>query len=156
MQTGGSAAFRRPIGRLKAVTLAAFGCSTLPARELAGFSSDELQAIAPRIFRVETPCAREVVIVDYYDSPANESFAQRFQIRRCKCRMRLPGRPKIPLYADVQLLGTAFKPATTSRTQRLRFRQLTHSQDRPVKRPGGLLTPFRRRNLNVVDRIYEG
>jgi hypothetical protein len=70
--------------------------------------------------------------------------------------MRFPGRLKIPLHAYVQLLRSAFEPATTARSQYRRLLDFFQAQQRAIEISCRGFTTFGRGNLNVVDARNSG
>lgn len=74
----------------------------------------ELQAVAPWVLGVETADARERDVVGDFYAAGEESLAQVVEVVDSESGMGLPCGAEIRFDADMELLVTAFEPATAS------------------------------------------
>jgi len=86
---------------------------------------DELEAITPRVFGVETAGAGDRVIVDDGDAAGYERLAQFIEVGDGEGGVSFLGWREIVLDADVDLTMAALKPAAAARARVAAFRFLS-------------------------------
>lgn len=82
---------------------------------------------------------------------SSESRQQTFIVAAAQRRMRLFRRPKIVLYAKMDLDSPAGEPATATHRQFGWFRDFRHAEQFAKKVARARLATFRHRELDVID-----
>ena len=95
--------------------------------------------------------SRNVFCFDHLPPLISEPRQQPCIVAAAQCRVRLFRRPKIMLYAKMDLDSPACEPATATRRQFGWFRDFCHAQQVGKKAPPGLLLARWHRELNVIE-----
>jgi len=113
--------------------------------------SEEFETIAPRIFGEEATRAGEGKVVGDLDAVSEQCLPQFVEIVGSEGGVGFLCGAEVFFDADVNLLTSAFEPATPAKAKRLWFLQFSESKERAVKLASGGFTSFRSGNLNVID-----
>ena len=114
----------------------------------------ELHPVTPGVGGEEAADAGEPVVPLHRVSGPFEPSRQGFQgphSLQPKCHMGLLGRHEVGHHPDMDFLGTDMEPAPAPRGRSADFRPLVQLKQFAEELARGVLTPFRRGHLYVID-----
>jgi hypothetical protein len=115
---------------------------------------DELEAIAPRVFREEASGRFNLLIFPSVHASSHQALLQGSKgglVGQSEGGVRLLGGPKVALDADVDLLASALKPEPTAGCERRGLGQFLKAEELAEEPASFGLATGRRCELHVID-----
>ena len=119
-------------------------------------SRKQLNAVAPRVLRVEPPDTGQCLIPDHLLADISQTVGKRVELTGGYAHswVRLVRWCEAILHANVQLLFPTAKPDSAASTKRLGLLDLHQPEKGPVESPRLSFATSRRRHLHMIEANY--
>jgi hypothetical protein len=113
---------------------------------------DQFDPVAEGVGNVTAPDAGDCGVLDHFHAGDLQSRGESVVVDAAERRMRLPGRTKLGLDAEMDLDDSALKPASATLLEFGGFLNFDHAQQSSIKGAGMVFLARRHSQLHVVDR----